>query len=131
MNYLLDTHILIWALISPKKLKINIRTVLTDGSNNIFVSSVSFWEIAMKYATGKLELDNAIPEDFIEISQQSGFLIKNLTPEEAATYYQLKATHHKDPFDRMLIWQAMHNNYTMISDDKMVMLYKADGLKLL
>lgn len=58
------------------------------------------------------------------------WLIKSLSPEDASTYHLLQATHHKDPFDRMLIWQAIRNDYIFVSADKQIKKYAKEGLKL-
>ena len=59
-----------------------------------------------------------------------GFEIESLTAKDSSSYHQLKATYHKDPFDRMLIWQAISNNYTFISVDSNVKKYASEGLKI-
>jgi PIN domain nuclease of toxin-antitoxin system len=58
-----------------------------------------------------------------------GFDIKSLSPEDSSTYNKLEATYQKDPFDRMLIWQAIHNAYTLISVDEQVKKHRSEGLK--
>ncbi len=131
MIYLLDTHILIWALINPEKLSLKVKAILYDPNNTILVSSINLWEISMKFGSGKLLLGNLIPEDFINVAIKTGFKIKNLSAEETSSSYKLNGDFHKDPFDRMLIWQAIHNNYTLISDDRFVKMYKESGLKVL
>ncbi len=131
MIYLLDTHILIWALINPEKLSLKVKAILCDPNDTILVSSINLWEISMKFGSGKLLLGNLIPEDFINVAIKTGFKIKNLSAEETSSSYKLNGDFHKDPFDRMLIWQAIHNNYTLISDDRFVKMYKESGLKVL
>jgi PIN domain nuclease of toxin-antitoxin system len=63
-------------------------------------------------------------------SSAINFEIINLLPEESSTFHQLKATHQKDPFDRMLIWQAIYNNYILISADANIQKYMTEGLKI-
>lgn len=72
MKYLLDTHILIWAILSPDKLCKKVKDVLINPENTIMVSMLSLWEISLKYASGKLQLKNILPEDIIKISQDIG-----------------------------------------------------------
>ncbi|MCP4756402.1 MAG: type II toxin-antitoxin system VapC family toxin, partial [Proteobacteria bacterium] len=104
MNYLIDTHILLWSLFEPGKLRSNTRNALLDQSKQIFVSTISFWEISLKYSLGKLELIGDVkPEDLVESCIESGFDILELDPLAALTYYRLPKTNHKDPFDRLLI----------------------------
>lgn len=130
MSFLLDTHALLWAIIDQRKLSSKVTAILEDGANEIFVSSVSFWEISLKYGLGKLELDNILPEDIPKLSEETGFSFLPLLPVEAAGYHKLNANWHRDPFDRMLIWQAINNNLTLLSKDKNMIHYKSVGLKL-
>ena len=106
------------------------QAILLNAGNLIIVSSLSLWEISIKYASGKLQLGNIKPEDFIKIIKDIGFTYTNLSVEEASTFYLLPGEHHKDPFDRILIWQAMKNNYVFISDDKGVKKYIINGLQV-
>lgn len=131
MKYLLDTHILIWAILSPDKLSKKVQDVLMNPEHAILISSVSLWEISLKYASGKLQLKNILPEEFIKNLKNTGFTCIELSAENATTFYLLSGDHHKDPFDRMLIWQALQNNYLFISDDKEVKKYIAEGLKVI
>jgi PIN domain nuclease of toxin-antitoxin system len=131
MTCLLDTHYMLWTLAETKKLSPRIRAAIVDPDNRIVISAVSFWEISLKSSLGKLSLIGFSPADLPEACKQMGFEIKNLSPEDASTYHLLQSTHHKDPFDRMLIWQAMRNDYTFVSADKQVKKYVAEGLKLL
>ena len=71
------------------------------------------------------------PEDFPDACASVGFEIQPLPAKDSSTFHHLKATHHKDPFDRMLIWLAIRNNYTLISVDKDIKKYKSEGLKVL
>ena len=76
-------------------------------------------------------LKDILPEDFIKISKEIGFTFTGLSAEDAGTFHLLSGQYHKDPFDRMLIWQALQNNYIFISDDKNVKKYVSEGLKLI
>ncbi len=131
MSYLLDSHTLIWTIMDPPKLSAKVRGILEDTDNRVLVSSVSFWEISLKYSLGKLDLQGIVPEQLPEITQQTGFELIELLPDEAATYHQLEANWHRDPFDRMLIWQAIQNKLTIISKDSHVTRYKSVGLKVI
>jgi PIN domain nuclease of toxin-antitoxin system len=131
MSYLLDTHAIIWALLEPKSLSRKARKVIENPSNLIFVSSINFWEISLKFSIGKLALQGINPDDFPNIAVESGFEIISLLPEEAATYHNLKGDWHRDPFDRMLIWQAIKQNLVLITKDEAMKNYKKDGLKTL
>jgi PIN domain nuclease of toxin-antitoxin system len=111
MKYLLDTHTLIWALMEKNKLSVKAQNTLENPDNSIFVSAISFWEISLKFSMK--------------------FKTISLHPDEASTYHRLTSLHHRDPFNRMLIWQALTNNLTLISKDDRMLAYHSDGLKLL
>ncbi|MEO8649773.1 MAG: type II toxin-antitoxin system VapC family toxin [Acidobacteriota bacterium] len=129
MRLLLDTHTFLWALSAPSKLPKNARTEIESRSNEVFVSAISFWEIAIKTRIKKLKL--GWDDDLIVATQNVGFVPIALTPEEAASYGELTESTHGDPFDRMLIWQAIQRNLTLVSGDPEFNKFKSDGLKLL
>jgi PIN domain nuclease of toxin-antitoxin system len=131
MKYLLDTHYLIWAITETSKLSKKVKIILENPKNTIFVSAISFWEISLKYSLGKLDLGPFQPENFPTAWEEMGCEIINLNAETSSTYHQLLPKYHKDPFDRMLIWQAIKNNYTLISDDINVQKYVTEGLKVI
>jgi PIN domain nuclease of toxin-antitoxin system len=79
---------------------------------------------------GKLVITGFSPEDLPGACLQMGFDIKSLSPEDSSTHHQIKAVYHKDPFDRILIWQAIRNNYTLISTDDQFKKYKSEGLRV-
>lgn len=130
MNLLLDTHILIWSLFESKKIGHKQRAALLDSDNEIFVSVVSLWEISLKYAVKKLQLKNITPDKLPSAIEKSGFNQLPLSAEEAASFYQLPKMGHKDPFDRLLIWQAIHNNMMFMSHDADIQTYQKIGLKI-
>jgi PIN domain nuclease of toxin-antitoxin system len=131
MNYLLDTHYMLWALTDTRKLSKKIKDEITHPDNRIIISTVSFWEISLKASIGKLKLVGLSPENLPDACIQMGFDIATLGPVESGSYHNLRATHHKDPFDRMLIWLAMCNDYTFVSSDRQVKKYTSEGLKIL
>lgn len=130
MTYLLDTHTFIWAVTEPRKLSEKARQILADGQNDILVSAVSFWEIAIKSSIHKLVLNGFTPEDFPKAASDTGFRLLDLTPAVTSTYHRLPATYHKDPFDRMLIWQALLGDFYLISKDENVSKYSSEGLQI-
>lgn len=131
MSYLLDTHSLIWSVIDPLKLSPRVKAILEDGEQEILVSVVSFWEISLKYALGKLQLEGLTPEDFTGAATDMRFRIIELDVKATSTFHRLSATYHRDPFDRMLIWQAMQSDYILISKDELVSKYQSEGLRVL
>src|SRR5699024_9445877 len=108
-----------------------IKEKMQDRSNEILVSAISFWEISLKFALNKLELKGFSPEDIPAVCLKMGFEIISLSSDETSTYHLLQSVYHKDPFDRMLIWQALQNDYTLISKDAVMKQYRSIGLKLL
>lgn len=131
MNGLLDTHTFLWAALSPEKLSHNAQTSILDPANDIFVSVITFWEVCLKFALGKIELQGMTPEDLLDAATQMGFSVLPLAPEDAASFYRLPRLPHNDPFDRMLIWQAIREDLTLISKDADFAPYQEQGLRLL
>jgi PIN domain nuclease of toxin-antitoxin system len=130
MIYLLDTHYLLWAITDTKKLSKKLKETIINPDNKIIISAVSLWEISLKSALGKLKIKGFTPEDLPEICKEVGFDIDPLSAKESCTYHKLKATYHKDPFDRMLIWQAISNGYILISADAEIKKYVSEGLRI-
>lgn len=130
MKYLLDTHALIWALSDTRKLPKRIKGLLENPNNQCLVSAVSFWEMAIKIRAGRLETSGPW-DDPTGVVEKLGFETIPLLPEEAATSRRLTEDTHFDPFDRMLIWQAIQRNVTLISRDPEFGKFKKDGLKVL
>ena len=129
MNYLLDTHSFLWCLFSSDKLSAKAKEILLNDENTIYVSVVTFWEISLKYNLGKLKLTNVLPDALPELSIESGFEILSLSEKDAASFFKLPRISHSDPFDRLLIWQAIRNNVTIITRDEAFKAYEKFGLK--
>lgn len=106
------------------------RQALLNPENECFVSAVSLWEISMKHAAGKLDLVGETPEGLMNIAMhEMGFSFISLSPEVACTVGQIPKL-HGDPFDRMLIHQAICEDYHLVSADKAFNQYKGIGLRL-
>jgi len=131
MKCLLDTHTFLWVLFDDEKLAKKARAAIEDPENEIFVSIVSYWEISLKYAIDKLELEGVAPETLLRIAKDNLIATLEVSPEEATTFYRLPRLKHKDPFDRLIIWQAIHRDLIMISKDRSAKEYQKFGLKLL
>ncbi len=116
--YLLDTHIILWWLMTPDNLSAAAHQIITDRHNTIFVSSISFWEMSIKSSLGKLTL----PNNLLTILKTDGFKVLPLIPEESLTIMDLPPI-HQDPFDRMLIAQAKYNNLVFLTRDKKIQEY--------
>lgn len=132
MTYLLDTHYVLWTLFEPARISAPVRAVLESESDSKLISGVNLWEISLKYSLGKLELGGTNPSELFDTLLDAGFEVADLDNRLLATYYQLpKKEDHRDPFDRLLIWQAISNGYTLITQDETIEQYRADGLRLM
>jgi PIN domain nuclease of toxin-antitoxin system len=129
VNCLLDTHAVLWSLFSPERLSRRAADIIRRPENAISVSAISFWEISLKYSLGKLELVGVGPEDLPDAALSMGFEILPLGPDEAASYHHLPGRRHRDPFDRLLIWQAIRRGLVLISRDGGFGAYREVGLK--
>lgn len=129
MKLLLDTHTFLWAVSKPSRLPTKARTAIENQSNQAFVSAISLWEITIKVRIGKLDL--GWDDDLITAGLNAGIETLSLTPDEAATYDELAEPSHNDPFDRMLIWQAIQRDLVLVSADPEFEKFKPFGLKLL
>ncbi len=105
MRLLLDTHILIWALIEPERLKSDVRTVLEDPANDVLFSTASVWEMAIKAGLGRADF-RIPPARIVAAAVESGFVE---LPVRSAAALRVAALphHHRDPFDRLLVAQAL------------------------
>lgn len=131
MNLLLDTHAFLWAMMESGRLSTTVRQALLDPENTVWVSAVTFWEIGMKHALGKLELNGVTPPELPDIAlNRMGFQLVGLDPETAARFGEIPKL-HGDPFDRMLIRQAILLGYHVVSADRQFVQYLPHGLKVL
>jgi PIN domain nuclease of toxin-antitoxin system len=123
MSYLIDTQILIWTLINPKKLIEQTKQILQN--NEIFVSHICLFEIAIKQKIGKLpELDMAIAT-LCDLIKQDGFTLLELKTKHIAAYTDIPLLpEHRDPFDRLLLATAFSENMPIISADENFVYYQ-------
>ena len=119
MRLLLDTHALLWWLSDDARLGSQARGLIADPGHDVLVSVVSLWEITLKARIGKLNAD--IREIFEAIDRQ-GFVSIEIGRVHLATLAGLPV-HHRDPFDHLLIAQAIVEGATLVSDDRTVSLY--------
>ena len=131
MRLLLDTHVFLWSLLDTAKLSATARVALADPANEIAVSAVSFWEVAIKSALGKLSLQGVAADDLPAEARKAGYIVTPLDAEVAASSHKLPASIHRDPFDRMLAWQAICESCTLVSRDRAMAGFETRGLKLL
>ena len=131
MRYLLDTHVLLWLAYEDTKLSQPAREILLNPENQIFLSAVSFWEISLKFQSRKLDLKGHNPETLKSgFDQFYNFQELDLDMADAASFYMLDSPIHKDPFDRMLIWQAIQHDLSFLTDDENIKRYREIGLKV-
>ena len=129
MSYLLDTHALLWALFSPEKLGAHARRVLRSRENAVSVSVVSFWEISLKHAIGKLEFEGILPDDLPDATREMDFAIVPIDPAEAASFHRMPRTLHRDPFDRLIAWQAISRSLCLVTRDSGLKASQVKGLR--
>jgi len=129
MNILLDTHLFLWSLFTPDKLSKAVIREIKSPNNDVAVSVVTFWEISLKYALGKLELTGVKPEELPDFAAQMNLEILLITAAEASTFHKLPRLSHKDPFDRIIIWQAIQRKMTLVSKDRDFKAYRKFGLR--
>ena len=129
MKYLLDTHTLIWSILDIEKLSPEVRNIIENPKNEIFVSGISFWEIAIKAQLGKFNFGGINIILIPNIAKDYGFNIISPDSYDFITYGELpQVEDHKDPFDRMLIHTAIRNDLIIISKDLWFKKYKEFGL---
>ena len=124
MRLLLDTHILLWALVDHPSLSERARDAITDPANDIYVSSLSLWEIAIKARLGKISAD---VQEVHAAALETGFRPLPFTLEHAIAVAGLP-DHHRDPFDRVLIAQARVEHLFLLTHDDVLAAYGADIL---
>jgi PIN domain nuclease of toxin-antitoxin system len=129
MNILLNTHIFLWSLFTPDKLSQAVIREIKSPNNDVAVSVVTFWEISLKYALGKLELIGVNPEELPDFATQMNLEILPITAAEASTFHKLPRLSHKDPFDRIIIWQAIQRKMALMSKDRDFKAYHKFGLR--
>jgi len=129
MNLLLDTHGFLWSLFTPEKLSKGALRQIKSTDNDVAVSVVTFWEISLKYALGKLELTGIEPDELPDFADQMNLEIVPLTAAEASSFHKLPRLTHKDPFDRIIIWQAIQRGMTLITKDRDFGAYRNLGLR--
>ena len=122
MKLLLDTHIFLWLIDNDHRLSKQYRQVLQDPRNEKYLSVVSIWECAIKYQIGKLDFPSS-PETYLP-QERRKHLIKTLTVDENSIAPLVKLPPiHKDPFDRLIIAQALQHDLVIMTEDKLILAY--------
>ena len=122
MRLLLDTCTFLWIVTGDASLSAPARKLFSDPANEVFLSSVSGWEIAVKHSLGKLPLPR--PPSVLVPEERQRHQIEPLALDEAAALFSAKLPElHKDPFDRMLVCQAIVGSMTLLTPDPLVTQY--------
>ena len=121
MNILLDTHTILWFLNGDEKLPKTTREIIYNAEYTKYVSIASLWEIALKWSKGKLELDGGI-DNLLENIDDNGFLLLTITSQHIQAVTKLPFI-HLDPFDRVLIAQAISEDMSIVTVDADILRY--------
>ena len=122
MKLLLDTSTFLWIANDAPELSAHARKLFVDPGNEVYLSSVSAWEMAIKYALGRLPLPGP-PERFIRLQREQHGIEPLPLDEEAALHLTRLPSLHKDPFDRMLICQAIVHGLVILTPDQLIYQY--------
>ncbi len=121
MNYLIDTHILLWYIVGDRRIKKHTKTVIEDINNTIYVSNASLWEIAIKLSIGKLKLKGSLT-DLNNYLHEKKIKVLEFDVDDLETLTTLPF-HHQDPFDRIIISQVQTKSMEIITNDRIVKKY--------
>ncbi len=123
LNYLLDTHTLLWATSAPEKLSALVQSVIENERHRLFISKATLWELSIKENIGKLSL----PRGFFERIFDLGYEPLGIELEHLDSYRALPLI-HRDPFDRLLIAQALSEKLCLLSCNAQIQLYDVEYL---
>ncbi|MBZ0073194.1 MAG: type II toxin-antitoxin system VapC family toxin [Thiohalobacteraceae bacterium] len=128
MRFLLDTHVLLWAVGDSGRLPETTRNWLEDGNNEVFFSAASLWEIAIKASLGRedFQID---PGQILEAMPETGFTELPIRARHAVEVSRLPPI-HKDPFDRLLVAQSRVEPMLLLTNDELLAEY-TDNVRLL
>ena len=121
MRLLLDTNVLIWALAEPDRLTASARALLEDEQNEVFFSAASTWEAAIKATLGRIDF-RIDPANLLAFARAAGFVELPVASEIAMTVMTLPL-HHRDPFDRLLVAQALAMPAVLLTADARLCAY--------
>lgn len=121
MNVLLDTHIALWAVQDSPLLTTRAREIILSSASTIYVSTASIWEISIKFSLGRGDMPIS-GKEALAYFREAGYRVISIEPEHAIEVENLPP-HHKDPFDRLLVAQALTEPMRLLTHDPMVALY--------
>jgi PIN domain nuclease of toxin-antitoxin system len=122
MKLLLDTHVAVWMTNTPERIPKRIRDLVVDGQNEIAVSAAAIWEIAIKRPLGRADAPPLSGYEAIAEFESAGFSLLNVTPAHAAFVERLPPL-HADPFDRLMLAQAVIENMQFVTYDRQLSHY--------
>lgn len=128
MNLLLDTHVALWAITESPQLPQKARDLILSPKSTVWVSAASLWEIAIKHSLGRGDMPVS-GQDAMRYFQESGYRILAIEAEHAVAVEELPA-HHQDPFDRVLVAQALVEPMRLITHDPLVARYSDTIIKI-
>lgn len=128
MNLLLDTHVALWAITDSPKLSPKARDLIASPKTTVWVSAANVWEIAIKHALGRGDMPVS-SKDAARYFQESGYRFLPIEAEHAVAVEELPA-HHHDPFDRILVAQALVEPMRLMTHDPLVALYSDTIIKI-
>jgi len=128
MRYLLDTHVMIWVLQEPAQLSTRVCNILAEAETGVLVSAASLWEAAIKQAVGKMKLPAPASEWLPYALERMRIDVLDITGRHALTAGSLPRL-HGDPFDRMLVAQAVMEKLTLVTRDKAIRRYEVKTLE--
>ena len=117
MRLLLDTHVAIWTLTEPRRIPSHISDLLGEPSNTVMASAVAVWEIAIKHQLRRRDSPPFSGHEAIEHFESAGLTLLNVTPAHAACVERLPLI-HADPFDRLMLAQAIIENMQFVTYDR-------------
>jgi PIN domain nuclease of toxin-antitoxin system len=116
VKVLLDTHALLWAVLSPASLSRQAAAIIADEANVVFVSAASAWEIATKVRIGKLTGAEILEKNFLDVMEDAGYTLLPIDAADALRAGRLPGE-DRDPFDRMIAAQALAGDLPILSND--------------
>lgn len=128
MNLLLDTHVALWAITDSPRLSAMARELIEGEKTVVWVSAASIWEIAIKHALGRGDMPVS-GRDAARYFQEAGYRFLPVEPEHAAAIGDLPA-HHQDPFDRLLVAQALVEPMRLMTHDQTVARYSDTAIRV-
>lgn len=123
MMILLDTHVLIWAAIDPGRLAASTQQLITDPTTQVLVSAITSWEVGIKRAVGRLRFPHSV-RDVMRAHRYTPLAVTHVHAE----YVERLPEHHRDPFDRMLVAQAIVEKAPIVTSDHAIGRYDVETI---